>query len=456
MLARAGLSVIIYEAGDTVGGGMRSAKLTDPDFVHDVCSAIHPLAASSPFFKSLPLEEFGLQWINPPVALAHPLEEEPPVLLSLSMDRTLSSLGGDAKIYHKIMQPLIRKWSRTLPDILGPLKYPEHPVCLLGFALYGLQSAAGFTFRNFRGKRAKALFAGLAAHSMLPLETRFTAAVGLLLSLTGHTAGWPFPRGGSQKLADALTAYFKSLGGHIVTARPVTSLEELPPSDAVLFDTSPRGMLEIAGNHFPSSYRSRLRNFRYGPGVFKIDWALKNPIPFESADCREAGTLHIGGTMEEISEAEEVVWRGELPEKPFIILAQQSRFDDTRAPAGKHTAWAYCHVSSGSDFDMTGRIETQIERFAPGFSKLVIRRHVMTSVDMERYNANYVGGDINGGVQDWRQLYTRPVARLNPYTTPDPQIFICSSSTPPGGGVHGMCGYHAARVVKRKVFGMKN
>ncbi|MBN2366166.1 MAG: NAD(P)/FAD-dependent oxidoreductase [Calditrichaeota bacterium] len=452
-LADAGFSVHLVERNQTAGGGTRSAELTDPGFIHDVCSTVHPLAFSSPFFRKFSLDKKGVEWIMPPAVVSHPLENEPPVMQYTDLDKTREFLGEDAVNYSKIMKPLIRKWKHILPDILGPLKIPAHPVSFLSFGMLAVQSAYGFTFRNFRQHRAKALFSGMAAHSMLSLDQKFSAAVGLVLMLLGHTAGWPIPRGGSQKITNALLALFKSLGGEVETGKMVRTLKDIPDSRIVLFDTSPREMSRIAGERFHQSYRNQLERFRYGPGIFKIDWALREPIPFRSAQCSDSATVHVGGTLDEIAEAEEMVWQGRHPGRPFVILAQQTLFDPTRAPEGQHTAWAYCHVPSGSTVDMTRRIEDQIERFAPSFRDIIVQRHTMNSVDMETYNPNYIGGDINGGLLNWKQLFFRPAIRFNPYTTPDPGLFICSSSTPPGGGVHGMCGYQAAQTVLRRVFG---
>lgn len=451
VLARAGCSVLVIEAADTVGGGARSAALTLPGFVHDRCSAIHPLGAGSPLFRTFPLDRFGLKWIQPPAPLAHPLDDGTAVLLERSVEATAAGLGPDAAAYRRLMAPLVADVDRILRFILGPLRIPRHPLTLARFGLKALRSAAGLASERFEGERARALFAGLAAHSMLPLERSPSAAVGLVLAILAHTAGWPLPRGGSQRIADALAGYLRSLGGEVVTGRPVRALDELPPARAVLFDLTPRQVLAIAGQRLPAGYRHRLERYRYGPGAFKVDWALAGPIPWRAPECRRAATVHLGGMLDEIATAERAVAAGRHPERPFVILAQPSLFDPSRAPEGKHTAWAYCHVPNGSSVDMTGRIEAQVERFAPGFRELILARNVLSPADLERYNPNYVGGDINGGVLDLRQLFTRPAPRLNPYTTPDSRLYICSSSTPPGGGVHGMCGYWAARAALRRV-----
>lgn len=451
-LARAGCSVLVLEAGETIGGGIRSAELTLPGFVHDICAAIHPLAAGSPFFGTLPLADYGLEWIYPPAALAHPFDEGTAAVLERSIEATGETLGGDATAYRNLMAPLAANWDKLARDLLGPLPLPpRYPLLLARFGLKAIRSAHGLATNLFKGEQAQALFAGLAGHSMMPLEQPLTAAFGLILGILGHSIGWPLPRGGSQQLANALAAYLASLGGEVVTGSPVNSVDDLPPARAILCDVTPRQLLDMAGPHLPAGYRRRLEGYRYGPGVFKIDWALDGPIPWRAAGCRRAGTVHVGGTLAEIAAAERAVWQGRHPEKPFVLVAQQSLFDATRAPAGQHTVWAYCHVPNGSTFDMTGRIEAQIERFAPGFRERILAQHIKSPLQLEQYNPNYIGGDINGGIQDWRQLFTRPTLRRVPYSTPNKKIYLCSSSTPPGGGVHGMCGYHAARAALKTI-----
>ncbi len=447
-LARAGRSVCVFEAKETIGGGARSKELTLPGFVHDVCSAIHPLGIGSPFFRALPLAQYGLEWQHPPVPLAHPLDDGSAMLLERSVEATGETLGCDALAYARLMEPLAHSWDRLAEAFLGPLRVQSarHPLLMTHFGLLALRSAQGLAQHFFRGERARALFAGMAAHSMLPLEQMPSAAFGLMLGVAGHALGWPVPRGGSQKIVDALANYLCVLGGEIVTGVEVTSMEQLPTARAVLFDVTPRQLVRIAGEHLPQSYQQRLQRYRYGPGAFKIDYALDGPIPWKAQECLLAGTVHLGGTLEEIACSERQIWQNVAPERPYVLVAQQSLFDPTRAPAGKHTAWAYCHVPNGSTVDMTARIEAQIERFAPGFREHVLARHVMTPADMELYNANYIGGDINGGASTLRQLFTRPLPRLNPYTTPNERVYLCSSSTPPGGGVHGMCGYYAAQA----------
>jgi phytoene dehydrogenase-like protein len=443
-LARAGRSVLVVEAADTVGGGTRSAELTLPGFVHDVCSAIHPLAKASPCFAELPLEEHGVEFVEPPAPLAHPLDDGSAVLLERSVDQTAAGLGPDAEAYRKLMAPLVERSDQLQPLLLGYRPIPRRPIFTARFGLLALRSAVGLA-KRFKGQRAKALFAGLAAHSIQDLHRSPTASFGLVLALFGHRHGWPLVRGGSQQLGDALAAHLRSLGGEFQLGTRVDSVDELPDSDVKILDVTPRQLLRIAGHRLPGRYIRALRRYRYGPGVFKVDWALDGPVRWAAPECARAATVHVGGTLEEIAASEAAIWRGEEAERPFVLVAQQSLFDDTRAPDGKHTLWAYCHIPNGSEADMTERIEAQIERFAPGFRELVLERSVRRPAEIERENENYVGGDINGGVQDLRQLYTRPAIRLNPYSTPVKGLYLCSSSTPPGGGVHGMCGYWAAR-----------
>jgi phytoene dehydrogenase-like protein len=451
-LAQSGKRVLVLEAKETIGGGTRSAELTLPGYVHDICSALHPLGVASPFFRNLPLAQYGLEWVFPPASLAHPLDDGTAVVLEGTVAETAANLGPDAAAYRRLMGPLVDGWQGLLDDVLGPLRFPAHPLRMARFGVMALLPAATLARRAFRGERARAVFAGMAAHAMLPLSRPATAAFGLILGLVGHAVGWPMARGGSQRIADALGAHLQSLGGEIVSGRPVRSMEELPEARAMLFNTSPRAMVQIAGDRLPAGYRAALSHFRYGPGVFKVDWALDGPIPWRARACLRAGTVHVGGTLEEIAEGEDAVWQGEHPERPYVLLAQQSLFDATRAPEGKHTAWAYCHVPHGSTEDMTDRIEAQLERFAPGFRDRVLARHTFTAAEMEAYNPNYVGGDINAGVQDLRQFFTRPVVRVNPYTTPVRGLYLCSSSTPPGGGVHGLCGMYAAEAALRRAW----
>lgn len=457
-LATAGRRVLVIEGRETIGGGTRSAALTQPGFVHDVCSAIHPLGVASPFFRDLPLAKHGLAWVFPPAAIAHPLDDGTAVLVErgstelaeVSVEATAAQLGPDAAAYRGLMGPLAADWRNVLAEMLGPLRFPRHPLSLLRFGPPALLPAASLARLLFRGERARALFAGMAGHSIMPLEWPATAAFGLVLGILAHAVGWPMARGGSQRIADSLAAHLCSLGGEIVTGQWVGRMSDLPKSAAVLFDVTPRQLERIADDRLPASYRRKLRGYRYGPGVFKVDYALDGPAPWRASECLRAGTVHLGGTLDEIAASERAVWRGEHAAHPYVLFVQQTPFDPTRAPAGKHTAWAYCHVPHGSTVDMTAAIEAQIERFAPGFRDRILARSTLNAAEMAAYNPNYIGGDINGGVQDLRQLFTRPVASLNPYTTPASGIFLCSSSTPPGGGVHGMCGYFAAQAALRQ------
>ena len=442
-LQQAGLSVLVLEGRATVGGGTRSGELTLPGFNHDICSAIHPLAVGAPFFKTLPLEAHGLEFIFPEVLAAHPFDDGRASVLHQSAEQTARSLGLDEQSYLNIIYPLVKAWPKIGKDILGPLAIPSN---LLAFARFGVKALTSATYlsRNFQTREGKGIWAGMAAHSIQPLTNIATSAIALVLLVTGHASGWPFPKGGAHQITKALASFFVSLGGQIETNFYVRSMEQLPASHAVLFDVSPRQLLEIAGHKFSSFYRWQLRRYRYGMGCFKVDWALNDPVPFVGGACREAGTVHLGNTFEEIADAENMVWKGKHPEKPFVLFAQPSLLDPSRAPAGKHTAWAYCHVPHGSTVDMTEHIEKQVERFAPGFRDTILSRHTMNSAQIETYNPNYIGGDITGGVNDIGQIFTRPALRLSPYRTSAKGIYICSSSTPPGGGVHGMCGFHAA------------
>ncbi|MGH9341665.1 MAG: phytoene desaturase family protein [Acidobacteriota bacterium] len=451
-LARNGLGVCVFEANETVGGGARTGELTLPGYLHDLGSAVHPLAAASPFFCSLPLQDHGLKWVQPTIPLAHPFDDGSTAMLHYSLEDTCQTLGPDAEAYRKLIQPFVNRWPDLAAEILGPLHLPRHPVLLVRFGLKALQPASRLAHSLFKEKHARGFLAGLAAHSSLPLEKIPTSAIALMLAAPGHVVGWPFPQGGAQQISNALASYFCSLGGTIRTSFCVQSLHQLPPARAVICDLTPRQILQLARRDFTPGYVQALKRYRYGPGVFKMDWALAEPIPWESPLSRGAGTLHLGGTFDEIAAGEAEVWQGRHPQKPFVLLAQQTLADPTRAPQGKHTAWAYCHVPHGSSFDMSNRIEAQIERFAPGFRDCILHRKTTNTLQLENSNPNCVGGDINGGVQDLWQLFTRPAVRLVPYATSHTRIFICSSSTPPGGGVHGMCGYHAARAVLRRVF----
>ncbi len=452
-LARNGRSVLVVERNETVGGGSRTAELTLPGFTHDVCSAVHPLGRASPFFAHLELERHGLEWIEPPIQIAHPLDDGSTALVHRSVDVTARGLGSDARAYRRLLRPIVRDWDRIAADMLGPLRplaAIRHPVALGRYGLLALQPSSWIA-RRFHAPQARALLAGCTAHSMLRLDQLTSGAFGITLLASAHAVGWPMPLGGSQRIADVLADELRSLGGEIVTGQEIGSLDELPGHRAVLLDLTPRQVLQVAGDRLGGLYAAQLRRYRYGPGSFKLDLALDGPIPWRNPDLLQAGTVHLGGTFEEIAASEAAVSRGEVPERPFVLLAQQSLFDATRAPDGRETVWAYCHVPGGSNVDMTDAICAQIERFAPGFRDRILAMSVKGPAELERYNPNYVGGDINGGLQDLFQLFTRPAVRVDPYTTPDPAIFICSSSTPPGGGVHGLCGYYAARSALRGV-----
>ncbi len=445
--------MLVLEARESIGGGTRTTELTLPGFRHDVCSAIHPLAAGSPIFNALDLPRFGLEWIEPPTPLAHPLAETGAASLRREFGEQQNSLGGDAAAWSRLFRPFVHHWKNLAVEFLQPMLHrPRHPLILARFGWRALSSAHHLAMRRFRNEAARALFAGLAAHSFLPLEATASGAFGLVLGTAAHAVGWPFPRGGSQSIANALAAQLRQLGGEIETNHRVERLQQVPPAGAVLFDVTVAQFLRLAEGRLPVRYRSHLERFRPAPGVFKIDYALSAPVPWQAQSCREAGTVHVGGTLAEIAAAEREVAHGRHPEKPFVLMAQQSLFDSTRAPAGRHTLWAYCHVPNRSSFDMSARIEAQIERFAPGFRDCILARHSFFPADLERSNPNLIGGDINGGAANLWQLIARPTLSPSPYRTPLPGVYLCSSSTPPGGGVHGMCGYHAARTALRDVF----
>ena len=454
-LAENGCSVLVLEARERVGGGARTAELTLAGFAHDVCSAIHPMGALSPLFRRLPLREHGLSWIEPPVALAHPLDDGSVALLTRSLDETARGLHPDKNAYIHALQPLVNGADTLFPELLRPLGIPRHPKLLARFGWSAMKSAERLASDWFNGSRARALFGGCAAHSFLPLDAPFSAAIGLTLLIAGHASGWPLAKGGSQAISDALAQYFSRLGGAIATGRRVATWNDIPKARAVLFDTSPRALVRICRDRLSADIKDSLTSFRLAPGIFKLDWALSGPIPWRAGPCALAGTVHLGGTFEDIAAGEASVNRGEHPERPFVLVAQQSLFDSTRAPPGKHTGWAYCHVPNGSTVDMTAAIENQVERFAPGFRDVVLARHVTTTVDLFRYNENCEGGDISGGANDYRQLLARPRLSLTPYSTSSLGIYLCSSSTPPGAGVHGMCGYYAARAALHQVFGRR-
>jgi phytoene dehydrogenase-like protein len=453
-LQKAGLSVLLVESKAEIGGGMRTAELTLPGFKHDVCSAVVPMAVSSPFFRSLPLADFGLEYVYPEVEAAHPFDDGTAALLLRSVEQTASLLGADKKNYDDLIHPIVNYWDDIEKDVLGPLHFPEHPVDMARFGLKALPSAT-HTARQFSTVHGKGLWAGMAAHSIQPLSNIATSAIALVLITAGHKFGWPVAKGGSQSIAKALGDYFVSIGGKIETSFHITSLQQLPSSHAVLFDVTPKQLLAIAGQKFSSLYTSQLNRYRYGAGVFKVDWALDALTPFVNEQARKAGTVHIGNTFEEIVTHEKMVSQNKVSDQPFVLFAQQSVCDPTRAPVGKHTAWAYCHVPNGYGKDMTTIIENQVERFAPGFKERILARHTYSPAQLEEYNNNYIGGDINGGVIDIGQLFTRPALRWSPYRTSAKGLYICSSSTPPGGGVHGLCGYHAAKRTLKDIFKIK-
>jgi len=450
-LAQQGASVLVLEADEEIGGGTRSAELLEPGVLHDVCSAVHPMGILSPFLRTLPLDEHGLEWVQPQASVAHPMLEGPAVMLYRSLERTAEGLGGDAAAYRRLIEPFLARPHELLADVMAPLRIPAHPIQMLRFGLRAALPATWLARLAFRNERARSLFAGCAAHSILPLGQPLTSALGLIFALTAHVEDWPVARGGSRSIARALASYLAQLGGRIETGRRVERLAELPDSRVVLFDTSPAQLSQIAAGALPGSYRRRLERYRYGPGVFKLDWVLDGPIPWKDPACLEASTVHVGANIDEIVRSERDMYHGRHTDRPFLIACQQSQFDPTRAPEGKQTGYAYCHVPHASSVDMTDAIERQIERFAPGFRDRIQARHAMAPGDFEQHNVNYKGGAITGGVADALQLFNRPVTRLDPYSTPNPRLFICSASTPPGGGVHGMCGYWAARSALKRL-----
>jgi phytoene dehydrogenase-like protein len=443
VLAQAGLQVTVYEAEPLAGGAARTTELTLPGFLHDFGSAVHPLGIGSPFFSSLPLDQYGLEWIHSPAPLAHPLDDGTAVVLERDLKDAEASLGVDGQAWRKLMQPFVEHWRQFAPEVLRPQPaIPKHPWLMARFGLNALRSAQAIAGR-FRSERTRALFAGFAAHSFLRLDEPLSGAFGMLMAIPAHAVGWPVPRGGSQSLTNALCGYLSALGGSVKTSSRVETLSQVSGYDLILCDVTPRQLLSLAGDKLSAGYQQQLRRFRYGPGVFKADYALSRPIPWKAAECKRAATVHLGGTFDEIAASEAAPGRGQHAERPFVLLAQPSLFDSSRAPSGQHTAWAYCHVPNGSNVDMLGNLEGQIERFAPGFRETVLARRVFAPADLEGMDANLVGGDIGGGVVDIRQFLFRPTWRH--YATSAKNIYICSASTPPGGGVHGMCGYHAAK-----------
>ena len=446
-VARAGRSVLVVEGANVPGGGVRSEALTLPGFVHDVCSAVHPMGVASPFFRRLPLAAHGLEWIEPPVAVAHPLDDGTAALLERSLSATARRLGRDGAAYHALMGPFLPRWERLCAETLGPILHlPRHPLLLARFGLRALWPITLLARTLFKEAPARALLAGIAGHVTLPLEQLPSAAFGLMLGLAGHATGWPFARGGSGAIAAALVSYLRSLGGEVVVGAPIHSLDQLPPAKATLLDMTPGQLLKLGGAQLPGSYRQQLQHFQYGLGTFKVDWALDGPIPWRATECSLAGTVHLGGTMEEIVAERRSIWAKQPVERPYVLLTQPTLFDSSRAPEGKHIAWGYCHVPNSSSVDMTARIEAQIERFAPGFRTRILARHVMDPAALQAHDPNLVGGDISGGESTLKQMVFRPTVHLSPYATPLRGVYLCSASTPPGGGVHGMCGYHAARA----------
>jgi phytoene dehydrogenase-like protein len=450
VLAQAGMQVEVFEAQAQPGGATRTMELTLPGFHHDFGSAVHPMAAGSPFFSALPLREHGLEWVHFPAPVAHPLDDGTAVVLERELEEATRALGEDGAAWSGLVHPLVETWSENAPELLGPvLHIPRHPLVLAKFGISGLQPATSLAVRLFRNERTKALFAGLAAHSMLALDEPLTGAFGIMLAVTAHAVGWPIAKGGSQSIANALIAHLHQLGGTVRTSTPVHSLADLGDFKVACCDLTPKQLLQIAGERFNSAYKRSLEQYRYGPGAFKVDYALSAPIPWKAADCARAATVHVGGTLEEVARSEHEVFHGIAPERPFLLVVQPTLVDPTRAPSGQHIAWVYCHVPNGSDVDMLPRIEAQLERFAPGFLDCVLARNILRPTDLERLDSNLIGGDIGGGESSWRQFFLRPTRRL--YATDTKDIYICSSSTPPGGGVHGMCGFNAATMALKRL-----
>ena len=448
-LAQAGLKVVVLEAAETPGGGVRSAELTLPGFTHDICSSVFPMGYCSPFLSTLRLEQHGLQWVFPPVAAAHPFDDGTAALLHKSLEQTAAGLGTDGRGYEALFGNLVAHGEKLFAAALAPIRALKSPLLMAGFGLRAMRSVRMIAHAYFKTEKARGMFAGIGGHAMLPLEKLTSAASALILATAAHAAGWPFARGGSQNLTRALISILKSLGGEVMTEWPVTSLDELPESRVVLLDVTPRQFLKIAGGRTPASYRRKLEKFRYGMGSFKIDWALSQPVPWKAPECGLAGTVHLGGSLDEISESERRAWRGEVSDRPYILFVQPSLFDSTRVPAGRHTAWGYCHVPNGYTGDMVEKIERQVERYAPGFRECVLARSVMGPKELELHNPNLIGGDIGAGAVTLGQLITRPTASL--YRTPLKGVYLCSASTPPAPGVHGMCGYFAAEMALREV-----
>lgn len=454
-LQRAGLAVLLVEEKDVLGGGVRSAELTLPGFIHDVCSAVYPLGADSPVFKSMHLEEFGLKYLQPKYAIAHPFDDGSSVAIESSITETAAQFAKDADNYKRIFSPIVKEWPSIRSAFVSPFHLSAYSKAKARFASYAITSAKYFAKHQFNTLQARALFAGMAAHSMLPLDKFTSSSIGIVLNTVAHINCWPLPKGGSQQITNALAKCFKKYGGEIQNGNRISSLQQLPASKVILLDVTPAQLLSIAGEEFSRFYKFQLRNYKYGTGIFKIDWALSQPVPFRNQKCKQATTIHIGGSFEEIYFSEDIISKDKISEKPFVLFVQPGVVDASRAPESKQTAWAYCHVPNGSTKDMTETIEAQVERFAPGFRDCILARHVMNTQDVEAYNSNYIGGDINGGAPTIGQLFSRPVLRLSPYRTSAKGVYVCSSSTPPGGGVHGICGYYAARRALKDMFDIR-
>lgn len=454
LLAQQGLTVQIIEAEDTIGGGTRTKELTESGFLHDVCSAVHPTAVASPFLSKLELNKYGLEWIYPEVAAAHPFDSGNAIFGYQNLEKTSEQFGKDCRLYKRLFSEFIDHWDALRHDFFGTLRSVQNLLLMARFGWYGWLSAKDLTSSLFKNPETKAFFAGMAAHSILPLEKLFSSSFGLVLTTSMHAVGWPIAKGGSAKITHAMAKYFESLGGRIEIGNRIKSFKELPNARAVLFDLTPHQIAKICDQTLPSDFRKKLENYEYGPGVFKMDFAVSEPIPWKNEECKKAGTVHLGSTFEELAISEREIWKGNHPEKPYVLLSQPTLFDASRAPNGKHVVWAYCHVPNSSERDCSDEIINQIERYAPGFRDTIIATHSMNAVQMNTYNENYVGGDINGGAQSFKQLIGRPVLKWDPYKLPQKGLYICSSSTPPGGGVHGMCGFHAAKSALKNEFGI--
>lgn len=446
--------MLVREAAPVIGGGTRTEELTLPGYLHDVCSTVHPMAVASPFFRELPLARHGLEWVHTPTLLVHPFDDGSVVTLERTLDATVESLGADGPAYRDLVEPFVDRWQDLVHDALRPIRFPRHPFFMAHFGAHALRSVDSLVRSRFRNDATRALFAAVAGHCMLPLDWAGTASFGLMLCVTGHAVGWPLARGGSRHITHALAAHLRELGGVIETDAPVHDLRELPRSRAVLFDVTPLQILGIAGGRLPARYRRQLERYRYGPGAYKIDWALSGPVPWRNARSTESAVLHLAGGYDDVLASERAPWDGVDAARPFVLFVQPTLFDASRAPDGGHVAWAYCHVPNASTTDMTAAVEAQVERFAPGFRDLILRRSVMKPADLQAHNHNLIGGDINAGAQNMMQLFFRPVRRWNPYEIPGGDMYICSASSPPGGAVHGMCGYHAANAALKRTFGM--